>query len=111
MQYNNVSDYEKLLLDRVTEVKCGDEVFYLRIAGPLNFDIMSAMSNEDIDQEERAAQMLCACLCDESGIGLFDANNERHVKIVKEFTFEEVTVLMDAIWVFFDKKKESEAVS
>jgi hypothetical protein len=111
MEFNNVSDYEKLLLDRVTEVKVSDKTFYIRIAGPLNFDIMAAMANDEVDQEDRAAQMLCACLCDSSGVGLFNANNDNHVKMVKEFTFDEVTVLMNTIWGFFDKKKESEAVS
>ena len=110
MQFNNISDYEKMLMDRVTEVQCGDKTFFIRVAGPLNFNIIEIMSNQEIEKAERAAMMLCACLCDDKGVGLFNADNETHVKIVKEFSNEEVTILMNTIWNFFDKKKESEEV-
>ena len=110
MEYNNISDYEKVLLDRVTKVPVGDRTFFVRIAGPLNFNIMAAMSNKDISREERAIQVLCACLCDSEGIGLFDATNEKHLKLIKEFEYPEVTALMTVIWTYFDKKKVSSEV-
>jgi len=111
MEYNNISDYEKVIADKVTRVECGDQIFYVRLAGPLNFNVVEAMSNKDIPKEDRAIKALCACLCDSKGLGLFDANNELHLKIVKEFGFEEVSILTKTIWNFFDKKKESAAVS
>ena len=107
MEYNNISDYEKVIADRVTKVECGDQTFYLRIAGPLNFNIVANMSNQDISKEERAVKTLCACLCDSAGIGLFDANNEAHLKMIREFGINEVTALMNVIWEFLYKKKES----
>ncbi len=62
MQYNNISDYEKLLADGVTEVQCGDNTFYVKVAGPLNFDIMAAMTDKKIskeDQEKRGKLLAC----------------------------------------------------
>jgi hypothetical protein len=107
MQYNNISDYEKLLADGVTEVQCGDKTFYVKVAGPLNFDIMAAMTDKKISKEERGAKALTACLCDSNGFCLFNANDENHIKIIKEFSAEDVAKLMTVIWGFFDKKKES----
>jgi hypothetical protein len=105
MQFNNISDYEKMLMDNVTKVEVGEKVFYLRITGPLNFDIISNMSDESISKEDRAVRALCACLCDSGGVGLFDVNDDRHIKIVKEFQAEEVAALVNTIWGFFTKKK------
>jgi hypothetical protein len=111
MEFNSISDYEKLLLDRVTEVKVGDKTFYVSVAGPLNMDIISTMSNQEISKEDRAVKAICSCLCDSKGVNIFDASDERHIKIIKGFNSEEVTALVNAIWGFFDKKKESEAVN
>jgi hypothetical protein len=106
MEFNNVSDYEKLLLDRVTEVKVGDKTFYVSVAGPLNMDIIGTMSNKDMSQDDRAAKTICACLCDSTGVNIFDSDNERHIKMIKGFSVDEVTALINVIWGFFDKKKE-----
>jgi hypothetical protein len=107
MQYNNISDYEKLLADGVTKVPCGDKTFYVKVAGPLNFNIMEAMADKKISKEERGAKALTACICDSNGFCLFDANNEKHRQIVREFGPVVVGKLMNIIWGFFDKKKES----
>ena len=107
MQYNDISDYEKLIADDVTEVICGDKTFYVKVAGPLNFDIMASMADKKISKEERGARTLTACICDSNGFCLFDANNDKHIKIVKEFGAVIVGKLMTEIWGFFDKKKES----
>ena len=106
MKFNNVSDYEKLIADKVTKVECGDKTFYVRVAGPLNFNLIETMGNKDLTQEDRGVKALCACLCDDKGVSLFDANNEAHLNIIRGFGHEEVTPLMNAIWVFFSKKKE-----
>ena len=106
MDFNSLDDYKKMLLNEVTVVTTSDKTFYLKLAGPLNFDIAQNMSDQGLSKEDRSVKLLCACICNNHGLPLFDPNNAEHLQIVRSFDADTVTVLLNQIWAFFDKKKE-----
>jgi hypothetical protein len=105
MDFASIENFDKVIKDEVTKVPVGEDSYYLRIAGPLSFDIIECMSDETKSQKERSINTLIACLCDKEGRRLFKHDNPEHFEKVEAIKFQAQVKLLQEILGFFGIKK------
>ncbi len=103
---NSLNDFDKITASKVTKINSGSSTYYVRVAGPMNYDIIGAWRDDSLDQSERCLKVLSACICDESGKGLFDPNNKEHLDKIKNLPVDDQAVLLTSILGFFESKKK-----
>lgn len=106
MDLASLSDFEKLQKDSVIKVQGGEDVAYIKIAGPLHFNIIQAMSNKDVTPEQRTIDCMIACLCDPDGFYLFEHGNKKHESFVKNLSYDLQKAITENITEFFGLKKK-----
>jgi hypothetical protein len=106
MDLASLSDYEKFQKEGVITVESGNNTAYLKIAGPLNFNIVEAMSNTDVEDTKRAVDCLMACLCDKDGLPLFEMHNQKHRALVQGLDIDLQMKILDTILNYFGLKKK-----
>lgn len=103
---NRLSDFDKITASKVTKVNAGSNTYFLRVAGPMNFDILGAWRDEKLDQAEKCLKILSACICDESGKGIFNPDDKEHIDRIKNLPVDDQAILLTSILGFFDSKKK-----
>ena len=103
---NTLSDLDKVTANRVSEVKSSGTTYYIRIAGPLNFDIIGAWRDEKASQEEKCIKILAACICNKMGEGLFNPEDPKHIKKIKNLPVDDQAILLSTVLNFFHAKKK-----
>ncbi len=100
-----LSDYTKILEANAILVEYEGKKHYIN--GKMNGDVINVMSNPDIAVQDKQFQMLACVICNESGVRLFNVNNEDHVNIVRSFPVDLQTALILKVQENFypDKKK------
>lgn len=102
------SDYTKILEVNAVLVEYNGEKHYIN--GKMNADVYDVMKNQEMTAQDKTVRLLACVICDESGVRIFDANNDDHINIVRSFPMGlQTTLIMTAQSKFFpDKKKELE---
>lgn len=104
MNINSLDDIKSLIKDETTKVPVGKNTYFIRVAGPLNFNLVAIMGDTDIPRDERAIRAICACLCDEHGKTYLDYDDDESKDFVKILNANTQAALIDAINTFFKKK-------
>jgi hypothetical protein len=103
---NSLSDFDKITASKVTKINSGNSVYYLRVAGPMNFDIIGAWRDDKLSQAEKCLKIIAACICDESGKGIFNPEDKESLEKIKNLPVDDQAILLTSILGFFDSKKK-----
>ena len=103
----DIGFFNDLIKEGVSKIEHDGKSFYMLTPSALRGSLLSVMSDEVLDQNDKVCRTLAMILCDENGKLIFDYKNAEHLEKIKAIPDKYIVVLIDEMTnaLFPSKKK------